>query len=90
MSNISSTIIILIRWQDYTHNNSITRDGGSPKKRCRELQASTAFFWFLWACFMASMVISALQAKSGGLGRMSRNRGLNRGNQKQNMTQVHA
>lgn len=24
----------------------------NDEKRCREIQASTAFMWFLWACFM--------------------------------------
>jgi len=40
---------------DYTATNSLTNGEANTEKRCRELQASTAFFWFLWACFMGSL-----------------------------------
>ncbi|KHN96961.1 MARVEL-like domain protein [Metarhizium album ARSEF 1941] len=36
------------------------------EKRCRELQASTAFMWFLWACFCVSLFFSFKEARGGG------------------------
>lgn len=35
--------------------------------RCREIQASTAFMWFLWACFCASLFF--VWRESRGVGR---------------------
>lgn len=43
---------------------------GSPghvEKRCREIQASTAFMWFLWATFSACLALSIKESR-GGLG----------------------
>ena len=37
-------------------------------KRCREAQASTAFLWFLFACYVASLVFSFLGRGSVGGG----------------------
>lgn len=43
---------------------------GHTEKRCREIQASTAFLWFLWATITASLIFTALDAKGsfGGFG----------------------
>jgi len=41
----------------YTTKNSLTNGSDNPSKRCKELQASTAFFWFLFATFVGSLVI---------------------------------
>ena len=35
------------------------------QKRCRELQASTVFMWFLFAAFVATMVFSFLSSRRG-------------------------
>jgi len=35
-------------------------------KRCREIQASTAFMWFLWATFLATLVLAFLSFKRVG------------------------
>lgn len=35
-------------------------------KRCREIQASTAFMWFLWACFCASLIFTVTTFRSSG------------------------
>ncbi|KAL1590112.1 hypothetical protein WHR41_01220 [Cladosporium halotolerans] len=48
--------------QDYLDSNIITRGSGS---RCREAQASTAFFWFAFAAFLASTVMSGLATRGG-------------------------
>ncbi|ROV96265.1 hypothetical protein VMCG_07691 [Cytospora schulzeri] len=38
----------------------------SDHHKCRELQASTAFMWFLFATFVASLVFALLGFKRGG------------------------
>ncbi|MDI1485547.1 MAG: hypothetical protein OHK93_000685 [Ramalina farinacea] len=44
--------------QDYIHSNGITNGSDDPSKRCHEAQAVTAFLWFGFASFAASMVFS--------------------------------
>jgi hypothetical protein len=46
----------------YLLRNSVT-DGSS--KRCREAQAVTAFLWFGFVAFAASLILSALGARRG-------------------------
>jgi hypothetical protein len=58
----------------YTTSNHITNGSPNTSKRCHEAQASTAFLWFGWAAFTASMVFSLLDGKGsanmrGGLRR---------------------
>lgn len=36
------------------------------EKRCRELQASSAFLWFLWAALVASLVLGLVGFRRGG------------------------
>ncbi|KAF3760484.1 hypothetical protein M406DRAFT_358198 [Cryphonectria parasitica EP155] len=43
---------------------------GSLEKKCRELQASTAFMWFLFATFVASTAFAAMGFRRGGSGSM--------------------
>ncbi|KAL2175799.1 marvel domain-containing protein [Thermothelomyces heterothallicus CBS 202.75] len=38
----------------------------NDEKRCREIQASTAFMWFLFATFAAALVLSFLSFRRGG------------------------
>lgn len=52
--------------KSYVLHNHLTNGSRNPTKRCRELQASTAFYWFLFASFAASLVFSALSARGGG------------------------
>ncbi|WPH01444.1 Hypothetical protein R9X50_00429000 [Acrodontium crateriforme] len=49
--------------QGYLNSNIITR---GSSKRCREGQATTAFLWFGFAAFVASLAFSAMGARSGG------------------------
>ncbi|KFY48503.1 hypothetical protein V495_01317 [Pseudogymnoascus sp. VKM F-4514 (FW-929)] len=53
----------------YLETRPILRDNGSTTKHCRELQASCAFFWFLFACFIGSMVMTGLKGGFGGMKR---------------------
>jgi len=56
----------------YTSTNSLTNGSHNQAKRCRELQASTAFFWFLFACYVGSLVMdfisrgSSMSMRRGG------------------------
>ncbi|GAM40385.1 non-classical export protein [Talaromyces pinophilus] len=34
------------------------------EKRCREAQAACAFFWFLWACYVGSLISSVVGGRS--------------------------
>ena len=65
----------------YTHTNFITNGAHDTAKRCREAQAATAFLWFGWAGFMASLVFSVL----GGQGSVNM-----RGVRRPAMSQVSA
>lgn len=49
----------------YTTTNSLTNGSNNPKKRCHELQASTAFFWFLWVTYMATLAFSIMNRNGG-------------------------
>ncbi|RMD44865.1 hypothetical protein DV735_g316, partial [Chaetothyriales sp. CBS 134920] len=53
--------------KSYTHRNHITNGADDTEARCREAQASTAFLWFGWATYTASVVISVISAQSGGV-----------------------
>lgn len=53
----------------YTASNPLTNGSHDHEGRCRELQASTAFFWFLFASFAGSLVFGFLGARSSGLSR---------------------
>jgi len=44
----------------YTITNHMTNGAGDLERRCRELQASTAFFWFLFACYMGSLALGVM------------------------------
>lgn len=47
----------------YTLNNEITNGAHNRTKRCREAQASTAFLWFAWAGYTASMILSIIMSR---------------------------
>lgn len=65
--------------QDYTKGNHITNGAVDMKKRCQEGQAVTAFLWFGFAAYAASLVFSALNARSGGVNLRSGGGGIKRG-----------
>jgi len=50
---------------NYTTHNSLTDGAHNYQERCRELQASCAFFWFLFATYVASAVFSFMNRGSG-------------------------
>ncbi|CAG8025713.1 unnamed protein product [Penicillium salamii] len=50
--------------KSYLVNNEITNGATNMTKRCREAQASTAFLWFAWAGYMASVVVSVFMSRA--------------------------
>ncbi|KAF2001840.1 hypothetical protein P154DRAFT_432160 [Amniculicola lignicola CBS 123094] len=59
----------------YTRTNHITNGSPNTEKRCREAQASVAFFWFGWVAFVASLALSII----GGRGNVNMRGGLRSG-----------
>jgi len=59
----------------YTSTNSLTNGSHNMVKRCHELQASTAFFWFLFASYIGSLVVDIM---SGGSSMSMRRPGIGR------------
>jgi hypothetical protein len=61
----SNCTTLLTMHQHYLAHNEVTN--GSlyhREKRCREAQASTAFLWFAWAAYTASLLMSIVNARS--------------------------
>ncbi|KAK6530793.1 hypothetical protein TWF281_007630 [Arthrobotrys megalospora] len=58
----------------YVKTNSITNGGTDPTGRCHEAQALTAFLWFLFGTYLASMVLSVLAWRRGSVVPASRSR----------------
>merc|ERR1711964_939016 len=42
--------------RSYLVSNALTNGSNNPSKRCHELQASTAFYWFAFAAFLGSAI----------------------------------
>ncbi|KAF2116176.1 marvel domain-containing protein [Lophiotrema nucula] len=61
--------------RNYTAHNHIMNGAFNREKRCREIQASTAFLWFGWAAWVATLVFSAM----GGTGGVNMRGGIRRG-----------
>lgn len=72
--------------QSFTRHNEIANGSRNPEKRCREAQAVTAFLWFGWAGYMASVIISIFMARSAVTMRGGRAGGA--GRRRPNMAQV--
>jgi len=53
--------------QDYRDNNLVTNGSWDNFKRCQEAQASTAFIWFNFALYTASLVFTAGGASGSGI-----------------------
>jgi len=48
----------------YLISNNYTNGAHNMSKRCHELQAATAFFWFLFAAFLASVAMTFMNRGS--------------------------
>jgi len=51
--------------KSYLVNNNMTNGSHDMSKRCHELQASCAFFWFLFAAFAASLALDFTGSRGG-------------------------
>jgi len=60
---------------DYTRSNHITNGSPDTAGRCREAQATTAFLWFAWACYVFSLFLTL--TSSGGVNMRGPRRGPN-------------
>jgi len=61
--------------QHYLVSNNVTNGSHNMRKRCHELQASTAFFYFMAVGFAGSAILSFTSSGSSGMGR----RGIRKG-----------
>jgi len=51
--------------KSYVLSNHMTNGSHNPTKRCHELQAGCAFFWFLFAAFVGSLVMDFTGSRGG-------------------------
>jgi len=65
-----NTCVALMIIQDYVTHNRVTNGSHNPSGRCREAQAATAFLWFTFALFVASLFFSL--TSSGGVNMRSK------------------
>ncbi|KAJ9156316.1 hypothetical protein NKR23_g1380 [Pleurostoma richardsiae] len=52
--------------QDHYGSGWIGFGSANDEKRCREIQASTAFMWFLFACFAVGVFFTFMGFRRGG------------------------
>lgn len=55
-------------------SNWIGFGSNDDEKRCREIQASTVFMWFLWVCFCGGLFFTVKESRSGFGGSMRSSR----------------
>jgi hypothetical protein len=53
--------------QGYTLHNGVTNSSPGLEQNCRQAQTATAFLWFGWAAFVATLVFSAMAGKGGAV-----------------------
>lgn len=51
----------------YTSTNKVTNSSPNTAQNCRQAQATTAFLWFGWAAFVATLVFSFLSGRGSGV-----------------------
>lgn len=52
---------------NYTLHNGVTNSSPALAQNCRQAQTATAFLWFGWAAFVATLVFSAMAGKGGAV-----------------------
>lgn len=58
----------------YVRSNSITNGSHDPTARCHQAQALTAFLWFLFGTYLASLVLSVIAWRRGSIAPASTSR----------------
>lgn len=57
-------IALLTMFQRYTSTNGVTNSSPNTEQNCRQAQATSAFLWFGWAAFVATLVFGFMSGKS--------------------------
>ncbi|KAF2036749.1 hypothetical protein EK21DRAFT_51526 [Setomelanomma holmii] len=50
----------------YTTSNSVCNSSPNTEQNCRQAQATTAFLWFGWAAFVATLAINFMNGRGSG------------------------
>ncbi|CAN9081737.1 unnamed protein product [Alternaria alternata] len=50
----------------YTHSNSVLNSSANTEQNCRQAQATTAFLWFGWAAFVATLALNIMNGRGSG------------------------
>jgi len=50
----------------YTLSNGVTNSSPNTEQNCRQAQATTAFLWFGWAAFVATLAFNIMSGRSSG------------------------
>lgn len=50
----------------YTHSNHVLNSSANTEQNCRQAQATTAFLWFGWAAFVASLLFNFMNGRASG------------------------
>ncbi|EMD93246.1 hypothetical protein COCC4DRAFT_49191 [Bipolaris maydis ATCC 48331] len=59
----------------YTHSNKVLNSSPNTEQNCRQAQATTAFLWFGWAAFVATLAVSLMNGRGSGANLRSTRRG---------------
>jgi len=51
----------------YTTSNKVTNSSPNTTQNCRQAQATTAFLWFGWAAFVATLIFSFMSGRGSGV-----------------------
>ncbi|KAH7083440.1 marvel domain-containing protein [Paraphoma chrysanthemicola] len=52
--------------RSYTMSNGVTNSSPNTEQNCRQAQATSAFLWFGWAAFVATLVINIMNGRGSG------------------------
>jgi hypothetical protein len=52
--------------QSYTSTNGVTNSSAGLAQNCRQAQATSAFLWFGWAAFVATLVMNIMSGRGSG------------------------
>lgn len=50
----------------YTRSNKVTNSSPNTEQNCRQAQATSAFLWFGWAAFVATLAFSFMSGRGSG------------------------
>lgn len=50
----------------YTSTNRVTNSSPNTQQNCRQAQATSAFLWFGWAAFVATLAFNLMNGSASG------------------------